>query len=391
MKIIFTILFFLFLIIFPTGELLRFKIADNVLLVPQDILIALMSLIVVIDFVSGKSKPKEKEFVLFSIIFIATGTISLIINSFFNPSYNFLVSLLYGVRYLLYLTIFFYQGLLFKNLNPNKWIMFSGFIVVVIGILQFLFYKDLGNLYYLGWDNHLYRLFSTFLDPNFVGIFYVVYFGFVLSRIKKISDFKNNLVELTFLFLTFVAIYLTYSRSAFIALVVFIFSLFILNKRLKEFILILILLFGILFMVSDFKVEGLNPFRTFSSAERIKSAQNAISVIKDSPIFGVGFNAYRYAQIEHGFRTQQGTVKSNADAGTDNSFLFIIATTGIAGLITFISGYYFILRNLIQGKKFSDYAIYSSVVALFVGSFFVNSLFYIPIISFLFLVITFKE
>ncbi len=49
----------------------------------------------------------------------------------------------------------------------------------------------------------------------------------------------------------------------------------------------------------------------------------------------MGFNSYRYAQ-EHFIPNGNSIEKSHAGAGTSNSYLFILATTGIVGLAAFI-------------------------------------------------------
>ena len=70
--------------------------------------------------------------------------------------------------------------------------LISGSLIVLLGFIQLMFYPALRNLYYLGWDEHLYRMFSTFLDPNFAGAFFVLFTLFVIDmslRYKK--EFKN--------------------------------------------------------------------------------------------------------------------------------------------------------------------------------------------------------
>ena len=100
-----------------------------------------------------------------------------------------------------------------------KKLMVSGAIFIVFGYIQYLFYSNLRNLYYLGWDDHLYRLFSTFLDPNFAGIFLVLILLLTVQYFFLERKTKIKIVIAMFSVLALIALYLTYSRSAFISMV----------------------------------------------------------------------------------------------------------------------------------------------------------------------------
>ena len=102
---------------------------------------------------------------------------------------------------------------------------------------------------------------------------------------------------------------------------------------------------ALLFVVSDTSVEGLNPFRTVSSGERLKSFNEGVYIFEKNSVLGVGFNTYRYAQVRYSIRNQIGAAGSNADAGTDNSWLFVAATTGIVGLVFFCLSYFYLLKS----------------------------------------------
>lgn len=381
------ILLVLLILFFPTGELLRIRVIQNVYTTPQDIISAFIFVIVVIYFIKHKIKPFYKEYLFFSLLFISFGILSLIVNSFVNPSINFFVSLLYTIRYLIYLSLFFLPSIIDDKKLINNMLFVSGAVVVILGFPQYIFYNDLANLRYLGWDNHLYRLFSTFLDPNFVGLFYVIYLAFLINRIVSKSYVKSKLPEIIVASLTLFSIFLTYSRTGFITLLVFTLVLLLILKKTKMLLLVFAILFASLFIISNPKIEGLNPFRIVSTLERVKSAQNAVTIFLENPIIGTGFNSYRYVQIQYGYREINGAAVSNADAGTDNSFLFILATTGILGFVFFILGYFYLLKRVFLQNKIY----FSAIISLMAGSIFINALFYIPIITFTFLMIAFMD
>ena len=115
--------------------------------------------------------------------------------------------------------------------------------------------------------------------------------------------------------------------------------------------------------------------------------KESVGIISNNALIGVGFNAFRYAQIRYGYRNVKGASNSNADAGTDNSLLFVFVTTGIFGFLFYIGSWYFLLRDTILGKANNRIMYISILLAVFAASLFTNVLFYTPIISFLLLTI----
>ena len=325
-KKIITKLTYILIIIYPIGLLLRFKFISNVYVVPQDIIVALISLLTFIYIIKIKH-ASISVFVKLQIIFIVFGVLSLVVNYILHPDIKFLQSILYPLRYLLYVTLLFAPIEKSSKEGLKKFLYISGLVILLMGYWQFFFYYDLYKLFYLGWDNHLYRMFSTFLDPNYAGVFFVLYFFLLFEKIKS-NTFVNIYKDIIISFLCLIAIYLTFSRTALFALVAGAISYAIFYRKLKALILVLFIMFIFLLIISDTHVEGLNPFRTASTNSRVNSIKESLSIFKTSPLIGVGFNSYRYAQVRMGYRNERGASWSNADAGTDNSFLFILAITG---------------------------------------------------------------
>jgi hypothetical protein len=389
MKKIVILLIYIFLIIFPTGLLLRLKVLPSAYFVPQDIIVALIFLFS-LPFIKNRKKLLSEKFILYQLFFMFVGLLSLIINSLIFHDINFFVSLLYLIRYFLYISLFG-VGIFFVNSKfIGRAVYLSGFVLLVIGFIQFFFYNNLRNLFYLGWDEHLYRLFSTFLDPNYIGVFFVLFFFTLLIRIIKF-EFRFVYIEIIVAFFTLIAIYLTYSRTALVVLFVGFLTLAIIKKKYKEMLSVFFVLVFFLLLFSDTSIEGLNPFRTRSSNERIISSIEVSKIIQNNPLIGVGLNAFRYAQIRYGTRTITGASISNADAGTDNSFLFALATTGVIGFIFYFMSYFYLLKMLFKEKSIESLILAISIIGLIAGSFFLNILFYTPILSWVMLVISLRR
>ena len=223
----------------------------------------------------------------------------------------------------------------------------------------------------------MYRMFSIFLDPNFAGAFFVLFFVFLMDGFLK----NKSKIIVLLLILTLGAVFLTFSRSALLMLIISSSLLFIFMNK-KRFILMLIAVAILVLVASSkyFNIENINLFREASSQSRINTAKSALVIIKNNPVFGVGFDSYRYAQLRYGFRVEGKDSISHSDAGTDNSFLFILATTGIVGLILYLLLWFNIL------KIASPLAI-ASIIGVFVDSLFINSLFYSFIMLWLWVII----
>ncbi len=378
----------LLLILLPLGELLRFNVGNSIYIKPLDITAGLLALSFIIWLTYTKKIRGSFNWGL--LLFPLVGLASLLVNSSWLQNTQLFVALLYLVRWVSYLSILFIIPFFEDTFKKKLFslLLFDGLVVVFFGFLQYFFYSDIRSLVSIGWDDHMYRLFSTFYDPNFAGAFLVLYLffasGFLYKAITS-KDMKKLYIFGSIIGLTILAILLTFSRSALLMLF-FGGSLLLILLKQKKIILGGIALIILYFIVVSprFYIENTNLFRAASTGARLGSYNNAITIYQNSPILGVGFNTYRYAQQEYGFRKEVPKYPSNADAGVDNSFLFVLATTGIIGFAAFLIMWANILRNVVvYFRKRHDIwaAIFiASACGLFVNAFFINSLFFPAIV-----------
>lgn len=378
-------IFIITIFLFPLGEVMRINFGNGTVIKPLDIgIVFLIATWLVFKF-SRKQKIKQFRIFIPIILFTVSGFLSLIINSVSLSLNELFISFSYLLRWVAYAGIFFvicdFDNDFKKKISSL--LIIAGSLIVGLGYFQYFFYSSLKNLFYLGWDDHMYRMFSVFLDPNFAGAFFVLFFLFLVSIFLKK---KSNLIGLLAI-LTLGAVFLTFSRSALIMLVVSSSLLFMLmNKKIWILILLGIVILILSMSSSYFNIENINLFRVVSSEARIETAKNAIKIIQDYPIFGVGFNAYRYAQFRYGFRNEADVI-SHADASPDNSFLFVMATSGLVGFIFFAFLWFRILKQNMGNNPLAT----ASVVGIFVSSLFINSLFYAYIMFWLWVVLSLKE
>lgn len=363
------LLFFLF----SFGEIAKIGVMESVS-------IGLIDFVIFVIFIIWVFRIKKNNYVLLKpiAIFGVIALFSLIINLLNFPRDQLLVSSLYLVRWLLYSTMYFVFRDIGKNNSKkiNRYMVIAGFIVIALGFAQLIFYPSLRGLYYLGWDEHLNRIFSTFLDPNFTGVILVLLFVFVFIFKEKLFGGNKNLYYAAQI-ITFVAIILTYSRGSMLMLFSCAFFYSIFTKNWK-FILSTILVFLAVFIVliPGFGQEGTNLLRTASTNQRINSSIKALEIFQKNTL-GVGFDTYRYAREKYGEIDASVFGPSHAGAGVDNSFIFILVTGGIFGFFSYI---YLLLKMFMLGirKKNNGYGIILaiSLVGLIIDSLTINSLFY---------------
>lgn len=370
----------LLLVFYPLGELTRISFGD-VAVTFVDFTIGLIVLIWLFSKVLNHEKVRGKLFKPIA-IFVSVLIFSLAVNTNKLNLSEVGISASYILRWIVYASMYFVVKDLDLNFKKGLpyFMIAGGALIVGGGFIQYFLYPDLRNFYYLGWDEHLYRMFGSFLDPNFVGAFFVLYLIFSLTfymNLKNSLKFKHFLTVI--ILLTLISIILTFSRSAYIMLAITLLTLFILKKNIKVFLgIILTFVVGIILLSKMVLFsEGTNLLRIASAEARLDSVKNALTIFKDNPVLGVGFNSYRYAQRRYGFVNEDKMLVHSA-AGTDNSFLFILATSGLIGLSAFLYLLYNI-SNLSYSKIKKNYfalVLFVSIISLGVNSLFINSLFF---------------
>lgn len=282
----------------------------------------------------------------------------------FDP-YGFL----YFVRLFFYL-LFFVTLPSFHVKDKNllvKSLILVGVSISVLGWIQYLLIPDLTSLKQFGWDDHYFRLTSSFLDPTFTGI--LLAFS-VLAAVYFFDSTKKLPAVAAFVFLLFTLTY-TYSRASFLAVLVGLFA-FLWRRQKRLFLSIaLLFVFFVVLLPNSSGGEGVNLGRTNSINQKFENYIQGLRLVSSSPVFGLGYNNICKAKADLGFNV---SVQKNSCYGLDNSFLLILASTGALGL--FVALEFF--RKLGQATSDDAYGrlFKSTVAATFVHSFFTNTLFY---------------
>lgn len=337
--------------------------------------VTLIDLTVLIITFIGLTKLKFKLkkpplFITGALVFTIVAIFSLALTPLKLQPSQFLISFFYTVRFTAYALLgwVIYSGAFPKvQKNIPQILIFSGIGLAILGLLQLIFLPDLGFLAKNGWDPHYYRTASTFLDPNFLG-------GFLVLTLILISSQSYKPRILFILFgLVYIALLTTFSRGSYLAFLVSFLSLAFLKKSFKFGLITTVLFLGLLlgFNIYQISVAGPRGIDRAQSAElRLNTWQQGGALFQQHPILGVGFNAYRYALDQYGLANEE-FLSSRGSSTNDSSLLFILATTGILGLFSFL----FFLISMMTGNKF-NFPIVAGISGLIAQSFFANTLFY---------------
>jgi O-antigen ligase len=297
---------------------------------------------------------------------ILTMSISLLVNAFHFHPLELATSALYLVRWVYFAGFFFFLKMEFAN---EKVILRRGFIlgaviISVTGLLQYIFVPNTVFLAQSGWDDHYFRLIGVFFDPGFTGAILAVLLAATYLSRKRITDFAPAI-------LVYAALSLTYSRASYLMYLIIFAALSYFKKSLKILIISTVILVATIFVLPKHPGEGTKLNRDNSVFARIKNWQQSISIWTTAPIFGVGFDTYRYVQRDRGLLSLKASEQSHAGAGADSSILLILATTGIVGFTAFM----FLLRSVWKESQ-DDLILKTILPAVLFGSFFNNLLLY---------------
>jgi len=363
--------YFLLLLILSTstGLVGSIMFGSNIRISILDVFIFINSIYWIINYKEAVKVIKKNIPGSSFLLFIAVGLISLLVNPL-NLKWNDLgVSSLYLIRLMAYFTVFlstvhWNNRFVHSRMSPIVALVVCGILFAGMGWLQYFLYPDLINLKYLGWDPHYMRIFSTLFDPNYLGL--VMILSLVLLWYSKLSTNVKWVASLLFL----ATLLFTYSRSSFLTLAAVVLIYIITSRKIKYLLIIPVAALS-LFLLPRPGGEGIKLERVFSINQRLDHLKLGGEIFTKYPVLGVGFDTLRYAKV----RIDTSGINwfdSNAGAGLDNSYLFILVTTGIVGLAAYSN---FIYRSYLNLSK----SIRLAFAAILIHSLFINSLFF-PVI-----------
>lgn len=383
----------LFSIVF--GLLVRIPIGGAGILL-SDILLPIFSTLYVIQKILIKRSFHPTSFFGAGMFFLFFAFLSFLLGAwdlFFQErilSFSYLVRffsiLIFGVATMDYLqtkkkeTQEKKRDLFFRNL----W--FVAGMVVFLGYLQFYLLPDIGEYSTVGgFDPHEGRFLGTWMDPNFLagflGFLLPVMFGKFYSSVSRSEKITLGILILIFLY----ALFLTFSRSGYLSLIVGLTFFFLLRDF--KIILLGVVVAGLgLFSSERAQIRTIEFVGTIKSivlqdtdeidptaSLRIESWSKSFELWKKYPLFGIGYNTYRFRAAEEGVVDEEFF----SAGGSDSTFLTILVTTGVFGVFAFT--YFYLVLWVTNFRRFlrTGNELYLGFVAglstMLVHSIFVNS------------------
>lgn len=263
-------------------------------------------------------------------------------------------------RGLMYLSRFFgIWGLYFVVQNSDrtkieKSINLGLVAYLFFACIQYIWIPDTRIIKLLGYDDHYFRAIGTLLDPNLSAIIYIWAFYWFDNK-------KNSLFWQTVSILLLAA---SFSRSGYLAFVFSLFLIFLRDFRWSRFVWIPILFVFVWFVPKPFG-EGVNLTRTYSVSSRIENTKENLSIKPTRLLFGEGYNFVT---------TNKNTNYTNRSSSVDNSYLYLIKTIGIVGLI----GFLYLVADFFAVVRRENWAI-GAFGALMIGGILNNTLFQLQI------------
>lgn len=334
-----TVLVYLIFFLFSLGSIGRLSfVGQQINIYLYEILLGIYLLLLIWKYKWTPLKEAYKKYKS-AFIFLAVLLLSYLVSLMsFSLSQN-LISLLYFARLTFYFLAFFYFAWLVVDI-PNvgkklsSGLIFFSLLTLIFSGIQYFLYPDLRNLFYLGWDPHLYRVFGLYLDTSIAAAIYGIILLFLLINIRKIKLAK-------YLKLALIAVYsllglLTYSRGFYLAILLTLIIYLVSLRKYLYIVFLLLTFFCLLFFLPKKFGEGVNLLRTFSITSRIQENKGAIIIWQKKPILGIGYNRIRYEKERTGFLRGEDIDTNHSAASFPSSFLIILTTGGIIGSLSLV-------------------------------------------------------
>jgi len=288
-------------------------------------------------------------------VFFAWTILTYFISLFYFTGTENLIALLYLLKIIFYGAFYLYLSSYLKHNKGGETVLRRGVIIFAVFTalssgVQYLFYPDLRNLIYSGWDPHLNRLFGVFFDTSLAAAIYGLVFLYFYKRKKIIF----SVIFITLFILTF-------SRSAYVMLLFTILFDIFRKKNIKFGILILILFFAIFAFVPKRFGIGVDLTRTFSVSSRVADYQKAILIWQKSPVIGHGYNHIQFIKEKMNLLGRSSDLPFHSEASFSSSYMIVLVTTGIVGIILFLLS---LKKIILDNKKSFIYVMFICLLSL---------------------------
>lgn len=256
-----------------------------------------------------------------------------------NHTYSILNYLILFLHYLGFYHLVIQHIRSVADLKRLVWTIFGAAVIVVAyGFVQALMATDTQSQAWVDpsqFANLKFRVYSTLENPNLLAGFLVMMNAFFLGFAYKIKDRRTRLWLLALFVVFGICLGLTYSRGAWLSLLVVMLAGSISYGRNSWWFVILIPL--ALFFFSDTFADRImsviHPVDT-SASLRMALWESTMAMIRDYPLTGIGWGAYLWTYPAYDFFIQNPDVKIYH---AHNMYLHLMAEIGIPAFILFMT------------------------------------------------------
>jgi O-Antigen ligase len=331
------------------------------------------------------SKLSQKPVLILVVIYIAWLILTLI--SQFD-GFSSIAGFVYLSRFFMVFVIALVAAAYIKNtLNLNLFIKFAlaicavGLFILLTppSLLVSLGYDKPGvdtpgvpaAIHYVSDNLKVERMMSSLRSPNSLGVYLLLPFALLLFNAVKGLSKKFRIFSITILLLCIIG---TFSRTALIGIFIIIFvytftrreeitnQIKKIPKKITAVAALLCIATAILAIPfagplvlheSDNNARG-------STSTRITQYQGDIKLIAAKPINGTGL----------GSASAAGRVKDETVLVSENYYFMLAKETGLIGLTLFLSICFMVLKELLEIRKRTSYAVAAVFIAVIIGNFF---------------------
>ncbi len=375
---------FLFVLILA-GNVSNFQVFGRIAIKLSDVLALILGLVFLKSFWKEKIDFSVGIMLIWSILSLALILMNVIIYQFDFEDVLTAVLYLFRFIFMMWLANVVARYMRSKGLGlfTLKYINVLYLLVCGFGFIQLIFFPVAYDFYRLLWtmgvffpnaDPHINRLFSTYLDPNYLAACLLIGVCVDLYLLSLERDKKRQIKYWLFLAVYTLTIFLTRSRSGLLGLVIILFLDLLLSidrKNMKIWVVVaaagaLAVLTG-LFVFSDITVfvRIRTMFTDASAGARLSSWAKGLETFWDN-FLGLGYNLFGSYN-----KKIYGSEAISVLYGNDSSLILTLITTGIPGLALF---FVHIFRFVV--KKNVPKAMISLIFAALVICNFNNLLYY---------------
>lgn len=320
------------------GQLLRIQLpnSDNTVII-NDLLLPAVIVAWLLKRLASKHWPiPRSSLTLPMLLWAGIAVISLVVNRSGYSQSEILSGALYLVRWIEYAAVLIigYDAVRTRQRAMRYVVLcvWTGVLLSILGFIQLKVFPDFSFMVPKGWDPHVGRLLSTWFDPNYLAG-YLAFLTSIALAIALSRPWRQAGWWWTAVGIMTAAVILTFSRSGYLAFAAGVGMVALFRSRTILVLGFLSLITVVLFVPRV--QERVIGIRTIDETAQLRlvSWQDAWTVYQDHPIIGVGYNLYKYVQVQYNFLAK---TSEHSASGSDSSLLTVGVTTGAVGLLAYL-------------------------------------------------------